>query len=173
MWPVCWPATSPSPLAHLLKGAITMSEEKNPTTASATEHDPVIAGTPEAAGASLPPAPWTAHRRGGGRGGGHPRGGWGRHVGLARAAQLLRRHLPHPMDNSLLDHLRIRPKQPCHRQGGNEVADPHTMLAAYHGKLGNDCMDCHVPTLSEQIGEAQPGSPATTTSRSSSVPPAS
>ena len=25
-----------------------MSEEKNPTTASATEHDPVIAGTPEA-----------------------------------------------------------------------------------------------------------------------------
>ena len=29
-----------------------MSEEKNPTTASATEHDPVIAGTPEAAGAS-------------------------------------------------------------------------------------------------------------------------
>ena len=21
------------------------------------------------------------------------------------------------------------------------MADPHTMLAAYHGKLGNDCMD--------------------------------
>ena len=32
-----------------------MSEEKNPTTASATEHDPVIAGTPDAAGASPPP----------------------------------------------------------------------------------------------------------------------
>ena len=38
-----------------------MSEEKNPTTASATEHDPVIAGTPEAAGAS--PAP-QRHGRG-------------------------------------------------------------------------------------------------------------
>ena len=38
-----------------------MSEEKNPTTASATEHDPVIAGTPEAAGAS--PAPQRHGRR--------------------------------------------------------------------------------------------------------------
>ena len=38
-----------------------MSEEKNPTTASATEHDPVIAGTPEAAGAS--PAPKRRGRR--------------------------------------------------------------------------------------------------------------
>ena len=27
------------------------------------------------------------------------------------------------------------------------------MLAAYHGKLGNTCLDCHVPTLGEQISE--------------------
>lgn len=36
---------------------------------------------------------------------------------------------------------------------GNTVEDPHSMLAAYHGKLGNTCMDCHIPTLGEQVSE--------------------
>lgn len=57
-----------------------------------------------------------------------------------------------PMDNYLTTY-ESDLNSPATDKWGNEVADPHTMLAAYHGKLGNDCMDCHVPTLSEQIGE--------------------
>ena len=130
-----------------------MSEEKNPTTASATEHDPVIAGTPEAAGAS--PAPKRRGRRtavvaavvaailvvaGVGM--------WVWHEQPSSCGAICHT----PMDNYLTTY-ESDLNSPATDKWGNEVADPHTMLAAYHGKLGNDCMDCHVPTLSEQIGE--------------------
>ena len=130
-----------------------MSEEKNPTTASATEHDPVIAGTPEAAGAS--PAPKRRGRRtavvaavvaailvvaGVGM--------WVWHEQPSFCGAICHT----PMDNYLTTY-ESDLNSPATDKWGNEVADPHTMLAAYHGKLGNDCMDCHVPTLSEQIGE--------------------
>ena len=59
-----------------------------------------------------------------------------------------------PMDNYLTTY-ESDLNSPATDKWGNEVADPRTMLAAYHGKLGNDCMDCHVPTLSEQIGESR------------------
>ena len=130
-----------------------MSEEKNPTTASATEHDPVIAGTPEAAGAS--PAPQRHGRRtavvaavvaailvvaGVGM--------WVWHEQPSFCGAICHT----PMDNYLTTY-ESDLNSPVTDKWGNEVADPHTMLAAYHGKLGNDCMDCHVPTLSEQISE--------------------
>ncbi len=39
---------------------------------------------------------------------------------------------------------------------GNEVSDASAMLATVHASCdeGYGCLDCHVPTLSEQIGEA-------------------
>ena len=150
-----------------------MSEEKNPTTASATEHDPVIAGTPEAAGAS--PAPKRRGRRtavvaavvaailvvaGVGM--------WVWHEQPSFCGAICHT----PMDNYLTTY-ESDLNSPATDKWGNEVADPHTMLAAYHSKLGNDCMDCHVPRSASRSARAQPGSPATTTSRSSSVPPAS
>lgn len=36
---------------------------------------------------------------------------------------------------------------------GNEVENTRSMLAVTHKALGKTCMNCHVPTLSEQIGE--------------------
>ena len=36
---------------------------------------------------------------------------------------------------------------------GNSVEDSSTMLAAVHAAEGDTCMDCHVPTMSEQISE--------------------
>lgn len=36
---------------------------------------------------------------------------------------------------------------------GNEVENTDSMLAVHHKALGKTCMDCHVPTLSEQVNE--------------------
>lgn len=36
---------------------------------------------------------------------------------------------------------------------GNEVADASSMLSATHASLGKACLDCHEPTLEEQMGE--------------------
>ena len=36
---------------------------------------------------------------------------------------------------------------------GNEVSNTNAMLAVSHKTQGKDCMDCHVPTLSEQVSE--------------------
>ncbi|MBR0404273.1 MAG: cytochrome c3 family protein [Eggerthellaceae bacterium] len=37
---------------------------------------------------------------------------------------------------------------------GNEVADTSCMLATYHAAMNYDCMDCHIPVLSQQVSEA-------------------
>lgn len=57
-----------------------------------------------------------------------------------------------PMDNYLATY-EADLNEPTTDKWGNEVTDPHSMLAAYHGKLGNTCMDCHIPTLGEQVSE--------------------
>ncbi|MBB3170902.1 cytochrome c3 family protein [Parvibacter caecicola] len=36
----------------------------------------------------------------------------------------------------------------------NAVSNTNAMLAVTHREAGEACMDCHVPTLSEQVGEA-------------------
>lgn len=36
---------------------------------------------------------------------------------------------------------------------GNEVADTSGMLAAVHAQVGKTCLDCHVPSLDEQVTE--------------------
>ncbi len=36
---------------------------------------------------------------------------------------------------------------------GNDVENTSSMLAVTHKALGKTCMNCHVPTLSEQVGE--------------------
>ena len=107
-----------------------MSEEKNPTTASATEHDPVIAGTPEAAGAS--PAPKRRGRRtavvaavvaailvvaGVGM--------WVWHEQPSFCGAICHT----PMDNYLTTY-ESDLNSPATDKWGNEVADPRTMLAA-------------------------------------------
>lgn len=57
-----------------------------------------------------------------------------------------------PMDNYLATY-EAPLSQPTTDKWGNEVADSSSMLAAVHGASGDTCMDCHVPTMSEQISE--------------------
>lgn len=38
---------------------------------------------------------------------------------------------------------------------GNEVSNTNAMLAVSHKEAGQNCLSCHVPTLSQQIGEVQ------------------
>ena len=63
-----------------------------------------------------------------------------------------------PMDPYLPTY-EAEPGQPATDKWGNEVADASGMLAATHRAVGVEtgdkitCMSCHVPTLSEQIGE--------------------
>lgn len=57
-----------------------------------------------------------------------------------------------PMDNYLATY-EAPLGQATTDKWGNAVADSSTMLAAVHAAEGNTCMDCHVPTLSEQVGE--------------------
>ena len=115
-----------------------MSEEKNPTTASATEHDPVIAGTPEAAGAS--PAPQRHGRR------------------TAVVAAVVAAILVVAGVGMWVWH-----EQPsfcnavCHTPMDSYVeayyADDATLLATSHRVADVSCLDCHVPTLGEQLAE--------------------
>ena len=58
-----------------------------------------------------------------------------------------------PMD-PYLPTLEAEPGQPAIDKWGNEVSDASGMMAAlHHAKAGSACLDCHEPTLSEQIGE--------------------
>lgn len=45
------------------------------------------------------------------------------------------------------------PGQPTVDKWGNEVSDASSMLAATHRTYGKTCLDCHVPTLNEQVSE--------------------
>lgn len=43
--------------------------------------------------------------------------------------------------------------EPVQDKWGNEVADPSAMMSVSHAQEGFDCLDCHEPTLSEQVAE--------------------
>ncbi len=43
--------------------------------------------------------------------------------------------------------------QPGVDKWGNEVANSSSMMAVVHKDQGEDCLSCHVPTLSEQMSE--------------------
>lgn len=49
-------------------------------------------------------------------------------------------------------------EEPANAEGvdkwNNTVSNTNSMLAVTHREAGEACMDCHVPTLSEQVGEA-------------------
>ncbi len=58
-----------------------------------------------------------------------------------------------PMDPYLPTY-EAEPGQPAVDKWGNAIPDAAGMMAATHRVEANaDCMDCHVPTLGEQIGE--------------------
>ena len=58
-----------------------------------------------------------------------------------------------PMD-AYLPTYEAEPGQAATDGGGNEVANASGMMAAVHrAENGTTCLGCHVPTLSEQIGE--------------------
>lgn len=38
---------------------------------------------------------------------------------------------------------------------GNVVSNPNAMMAYVHGQNGYTCLDCHTPTVQQQIGEVQ------------------
>ena len=57
-----------------------------------------------------------------------------------------------PMDPHLPTY-EATPGESATDKWGNEVEDASSMLAAVHGQVGKTCMDCHVPTLSEQVNE--------------------
>lgn len=73
-------------------------------------------------------------------------------LGLARAAELLRRHRHTPMDE-YLETYEQEPGTTGVDKWGNEVSNTNAMLAVSHKAQGKDCMSCHVPTLSEQMSE--------------------
>ncbi len=59
-----------------------------------------------------------------------------------------------PMDG-YLETLTATPGESATDKYGNEVSDASSMLAATHySEDGVTCLDCHVPTLSEQLSEA-------------------
>ncbi|WP_282209499.1 cytochrome c3 family protein [Parvibacter caecicola] len=57
-----------------------------------------------------------------------------------------------PMDNYLATY-EAPLGQATTDKWGNPVADSSSMLAAVHAAEGDTCMDCHIPTLSEQVSE--------------------
>lgn len=57
-----------------------------------------------------------------------------------------------PMDSYLATY-EASLDEPTTDKWGNPVSDPHAMLAAVHAAEGDTCMDCHVPTLGEQVSE--------------------
>ena len=74
-------------------------------------------------------------------------------LGMARAAELLQRHLPHARWTPTCPPMRPSPARPPLDVWGNEVANASGMMAAVHrAQNGTTCLGCHVPTLSEQIG---------------------
>ncbi len=57
-----------------------------------------------------------------------------------------------PMDPYLPTY-EAEPGQPAVDKWGNAIPDASAMMAATHRVEGADCMDCHVPTLGEQVSE--------------------
>lgn len=58
-----------------------------------------------------------------------------------------------PMDPYLPTY-EAEPGQPAVDKWGNSIPDAAGMMAATHrAEAGSDCMDCHVPTLGEQVSE--------------------
>ena len=57
-----------------------------------------------------------------------------------------------PMDNYLTTY-ESDLNSPATDKWGNEVADTSSMLAVAHKASGKTCLDCHVPTLGEQMAE--------------------
>lgn len=58
-----------------------------------------------------------------------------------------------PMDSRYLDTLYANPYEPAVDKWGNSVDKAGAMLASVHGKMGKKCMDCHVPSIEEQVTE--------------------
>lgn len=58
-----------------------------------------------------------------------------------------------PMTNSYLTTLESTPGEPSTDKWGNEVEDARGMMAATHAQEGEACLDCHVPTVGEQLTE--------------------
>ena len=58
-----------------------------------------------------------------------------------------------PMDPYLPTY-QSEPGQASIDKWGNPVSDASSMLAATHRVEGDSCLDCHVPTIGEQISEA-------------------
>ena len=58
-----------------------------------------------------------------------------------------------PMDNAYLDTLYANPYEASTDKWGNHVEKADAMLASKHGAMGKRCMDCHVPSIVEQVTE--------------------
>lgn len=58
-----------------------------------------------------------------------------------------------PMNETYLDTLYANPYEPATDKWGNEVSQAGAMLASSHGNMGKKCMDCHEPSLEEQVTE--------------------
>lgn len=52
-----------------------------------------------------------------------------------------------------LDTFETDSSEPTMDKWGNEVSDASSMLAVTHARLGKTCLDCHEPTLGEQVTE--------------------
>ncbi len=57
-----------------------------------------------------------------------------------------------PMDGYLATY-EADPSGAAADKWGNEVADASSMLASTHAGFGKTCLDCHEPTLAQQMGE--------------------
>lgn len=58
-----------------------------------------------------------------------------------------------PMDDSYRQTLYANPYLASTDKWGNEVSKADAMLASKHGAMGKKCMDCHVPSIEEQVTE--------------------
>ena len=59
----------------------------------------------------------------------------------------------HTPMSSYLETYEIDLNGPATDKWGNEVADASSMLVVTHAAAGDTCLDCHEPTMSQQIGE--------------------
>lgn len=58
-----------------------------------------------------------------------------------------------PMSENYLETLQVDPHDAGVDKWGNDVAESRGMLASIHGNVGKSCMDCHVPSIEEQVTE--------------------
>ncbi len=59
-----------------------------------------------------------------------------------------------PMD-PYVETYEATPGQPATDKWGNDVSNASAMLAPVHAQAGKTCLDCHEPTLNEQITEGE------------------